>query len=37
MLQSKRSHGRNVTAHVDLDGRMQVSFTGYVGMECASD
>jgi hypothetical protein len=37
MLQTKRPHGRNVTMHVDLDGRMQVSFTGYVGMECAAD
>jgi len=37
MLQTKRPHGRNVTVHVDLDGRMQISFTGYLGMECTKD
>ena len=37
LIQTKRSHGKNATIQIDLDGRMQVSFTGYVGMECAKD
>lgn len=37
MIQTKRPHGPNATIHLELDGRMQVSFTGYVGMECAKD
>lgn len=37
MLQSRRPHGKNVTVHLDLDGRMQISFTGYLGMQCAKD
>jgi hypothetical protein len=37
MLQTKRPNGRNVTVHIDLDGRMQISFTGYLGMECTKD
>jgi len=37
VLQTKRPHQKNVTVQVDLDGRMQTSFTGYFGMECVKD
>jgi hypothetical protein len=37
MLQTKRPFGRNATVHFELSGRMQMSFTGYLGMECAKD
>ncbi len=37
LLQTKRPHQSNVTLQVDLDGRMQASFTGYVGMECVKN
>jgi hypothetical protein len=36
-VQTIRPNRANVTVHLELDGTVQFSWTGYVGMECAKD